>query len=369
MFIYSKRIVRFIEALKGIVKQVLYIEVGLQVSGNRFYDRRGWSSYPINIVAFNDRNSLGYFDPEFYELGFHLCLIHADHNRLFNVVRHELAHYIQFINEGHVDHFHGPTFRELCKGFGWGEEVYRATMKLDEEAIASPAHDSALLRRIQKLMALSSSTNQHEAELAMIKAQQLLMKHNIEAGSLDEANQEQYHLKRILKSKRQNAKMNAIARILATFFVSTVYIRVKDYTYLEILGRPHNVEIAEYVAHFLDRELDALWQQAKRQYGNLKGQTAKNSFFRGIARGYNQKIEALKRQYTDQQTASLMLLENQLERAQEMAYERLKNSTSHARHCHTSSAIGEEVGRNLTINPSLDKAATESGSLIGHGAP
>ena len=37
---------------------------------------------------------LGYFDSNFYELGFHECLMHSGREQLHNVIRHELAHYI-----------------------------------------------------------------------------------------------------------------------------------------------------------------------------------------------------------------------------------------------------------------------------------
>jgi predicted SprT family Zn-dependent metalloprotease len=43
---------------------------------------------------------LGYFDPNFYELGFHECLMHSNRELLQNIIKHELAHYITFINYG-----------------------------------------------------------------------------------------------------------------------------------------------------------------------------------------------------------------------------------------------------------------------------
>ena len=78
--------------------------------------------------------------------------------------------------------------------------------------------------------------------------------------------------------------MDAIAAILATFFVSIVYNRGKEFIYLEILGSPVNAEIAEYVANVLQGELDRLWKDTP-----LQGAVARNSFFRGLAKGYCQR--------------------------------------------------------------------------------
>ena len=124
----------------------------------------------------------------------------------------------------------------------------------------------------------------------MIKSQQLLLKHNIESKYIGSEDDEKIFLKRIMKQKRENAKMRAIAKILETFFVSTVYSRAGDFTYLEILGNAVNIEIAEYVANVLHCELDKLWNQAQ-QLANLKGTIAKNSFFLGLAKGYCNKIQ------------------------------------------------------------------------------
>ena len=129
------------------------------------------------MVILNNRSALGYFDSEFYELGFHEGLMRSSKEQLRNVIRHELAHYINFITCGDLSH--SAEFRALCQGLGWGEEVFRATGTFDQGQ--SEGKKSNVLRKVQKLMALSTSSNKNEAEQAMIKSQQLLLKHNIES--------------------------------------------------------------------------------------------------------------------------------------------------------------------------------------------
>lgn len=259
MLIYSKKIFQFISEIKSAVKTILSKEIGLKVFGDRFYDRRESASYPISIVVYNNKSMLGYFDPAFYELGFHERMMHANKELLHHLIRHELAHLVTFINYGESVQPHGIEFRAFCERMRWGEEVYKATLCVEDGQNISRMEDSAVLRKVQKLMALSASSNKNEAELAMIKSQQLLLKHNIESKYIGGEDEELIFVKRILKQKRENAKMRSIGRILETFLVSVIYNRGGGYIFLEILGNAVNIEIAEYVASVLHHEMEKLW--------------------------------------------------------------------------------------------------------------
>lgn len=355
MLVYSKKIVQFIHEIKSTIKVILAKEIRLKVAGDRFYDRKQRASYPIIAVVFNNKSMLGYFNPHFYELGFHERLMHTSKEQLHNIIRHELAHYIAFIQHGEGIQPHGPEFKAFCNQMGWNEEVYRASTCLESENPLPSTEQSTIFRKVQKLMALATSSNSNEAEQAMIKSQQLLLKHNVESKYFEGEEEEKLFLKRILKQKKENAKMRAIGIILETFFVSTVYRRAEDGIYLEILGSSVNVEIAEYVADFLQNELETLWEQAKAR-ANLKGTIAKNSFFLGLAKGYCNKIHALKREYHDAMTSALMVIEKKLTDAKALVYQRLSSSRSSAHSCKASSALGEQMGKQLSINPGIHKS-------------
>lgn len=365
MHIYSKRIIKFIEEIKSFTKQCLTEEIGLRVSKNRFYDLKQQRSFPIAIVVFNHKSKLGYFDSNFLELGFHECLMHTSREQLHNIIRHELAHYIMFMNYGPYISPHNPLFRTFCKERGWGEEVYSATTRLETGVNPIEIEENSILRKVQKLMALSTSCNVNESEQAMIKAQQLLLKHNIDSryaeNSVDE--DEKFFLKRIMQQKKENAKMRAIASILETFFVNTIFNRVEEYIYLEVTGTAVNIEIAEYVAAVLDKELERLWEQVKNQYFHLKGMVAKNSFIQGIAIGYCNKIEIIQKGYQSDFTNSLMVIEKKLLDIKTMVYPRLSKSKSRGDYCPESAFLGQEAGYKLNINPALNKAKNSDAFL------
>lgn len=364
MLIYSKKIIRFINNIKDILKDVLSKEIGLKVFGDRFYDRRQEYSYPIKIVIFNNKKMLGYFDPHFYEIGFHECLMQANRELLQDIIRHELAHYITFIKYGETVNAHGVEFKAFCMGKGWNENVFKATTCLDDNVNFHQAEENNLLRKVQKLMALTTSSNEHEAEQAMIKSQQLLLKHNIDFRNIENDNDEKILLKRILKQKKNDAKMRSIAHILGTFFVNTIYNRQKNYIYLEVIGNATNVEIAEYVANTLVHQLEMLWNLTKKQQPDLKGTIAKNSFFLGVAQGYCNKINFLKRQYDKNTFNALIVIEKKLQDAEAMVYPRLTKGRSNARYCSKSSSLGEQVGKKLNINPAVSNYPTDSKNYL-----
>ena len=362
MYIYSKRTIKFIEEIKCSAKEILCREMNVKVHGNRFLNRRQTASYPLSVVIYNTHSRLGYFNSDFLEMGFHECLIHSSKEQLRNIIRHELAHYMVFIDSGGFGQPHGPEFRAFCLQHGWGEEVYRATTALEGQS-SCDIEKSGIFRKIQKLMALTESSNKNEAEQAMIKSQQLLLKHNLESIEVVDADGEKVFLKRILKQPKENAKMRSIAKILETFFVNTIFSRCTNATHLEISGSAINIEIAEHVAEVLQRELDNLWEQAKKQHMGLKGMTAKNSFFLGVAKGYCTKVQALKREYQSEVMNGLMVIEKQLVKAKEIIYPRLSSSKSQASFCPMSSSLGEQMGRSLTLNPAV-AASKQSGLFL-----
>lgn len=367
MLVYSQKILRFVGFVKSTIRDILSRELKLTFLKDRFCVFENRKLYPINVVIYNNQNMLGYFNSDFYELGFHERLMQADKEQLRNIIRHELAHYMTFIKYGHDVLPHGSAFNDYCRSVGWGKEVSAATVHLTESEQTFNAEISSTFRKIQKLMALSTSSNPNEAELAMIKSQQLLLKHNVELESIHLNNEdgEKIYLKRILKQKRVDAKMQAISRVLNTFFVSTVYSSSENSTWLEIAGSFANIEIAEYVANVLQHELDRLWDLTKKDHPHLKGLVAKNSFFAGIAKGYCDKIESLKQSYDQTVANALVVIEKKLEDAKDLIYSRLRNSKSSRKYCPDSAALGEQAGKQLNFNPAIQKSSQNAGHLIG----
>lgn len=336
---YSKNISLLVSRARLIVKIILEKEVKLSVQQKRFYFK-GYS-YPIQLVAFEDPIRLGYFDPNYYEIGINKELAHYPQDSLLLVLRHEVAHYLSYLQYGALIQDHGIEFRSICKQYGWDDSSF-ATFSLNQTLIAKKRSAAT---KITKLLNLSQSKNAHEASSALNKAQDLLIKWGIE----EQNEEDTYVAKRILKSKRVSQKMRSIAHILRKFCVSPIINKGKDYTYLELFGKEPHVEVAEYIGVVLDKVIEDLWSMEKSP-GKLIGSHAKTSFIQGLEEGFLSKMNA---QNSNQK--ALPVLENQLQEAQRLAYSSLSQSMTKTKRNESAFTSGQKQGSSLLIHPSIKK--------------
>ena len=253
------------------------------------------------------------------------------------------------IKYGQLEPDHGTQFREICQSYGWNRDVYLSQMNLEKENILNESTDK-ILSKVKKLFALSSSSNAHESEAATLKVNELLLKYNLE--NVDNLDDPEMILQRVLQGKRASAKLQAISSIVRSFFVFTVINHGKNSVYLELFGNKTNVKIAEYVAHFLDHEMDKLWKDNKKSHPKLKGLASKNSFFRGLARGYETKCM----QRTSDSKA-LLRIESSLAAGVQMAFPKLTHSYSSFKHCDAGSKLGMQTGQQLQIRPGINSTS------------
>jgi hypothetical protein len=330
-FFYSHALVQFTKKSQKKAFSILQT-AGLKVEGNRF--RFSNFSYPLSIVAFEHPSKLGFFHPHFFEIGLNKELIHHKDDLVERILKHELAHYLTYLHYGTEISDHGKEFSYICKKYGWEEEK-NATIELP------PLPPSSAREKIAKLLNLANSKNLHEADLALTKAKELLIKYGL---SLEES-QDTYQMRRIIEEKRSSEKLRSIAEILRVFGVYPVINHGSNKVYLEIFGQEPSVEIAEYVGIVLYDLLEDLWKQE----AVLSGKVAKNSFFRGIAHAF---VEKHKKKSADAQ--ALISIEKALHEALPLAYPRLTKSRSYTSHDPNAYIQGRAKGDSLQIQPGLN---------------
>ncbi|MCP5506537.1 MAG: DUF2786 domain-containing protein [Chlamydiales bacterium] len=314
-------------------QQILTEEMGLKVGRSRLYYQRG--SYPLNFVVFDHPTRLGYFTSTHYEIGINKLFLVEKDEEIKNLLRHELAHYMTFLDYGEGVPSHGKEFRSVCERYGWSSRVSRAKVPI-EKAVKN----RRIAEKVRKLLSLAESHHKEEAQAATLKAQELLLKHNLSSHDVEE----ETVVKRIFKGKRCSAKLQAIAEILRTFFVYPVFNHGKNALYLEIIGERLNVEIADYVFHFLDHHLEALWMSRP---STLKGLAAKNAFFRGISKGFLSK---------EPPSSGLMRIERALMERVGTIYPHLSYRKSSYRYSSHAEKEGVRVGQTLKIREGIKKA-------------
>lgn len=364
MFLYSETVHSFLARVRSYAKEILEREMHLKISRSRLFYRGIY--YPINFVVYEGPH-LGYWDSRSYQIGINKrVMLSAKTEVIKDIIRHELAHMFLTYSQGPSFTPHSPEFRELCKSFGWGESVYAARSHIDEEnfKIEGDIASEKLIEKIKKLLSLASSSNPYEAELATIKANELLLKHNLEKLALLEKTEEEVWVKRVLTLTRNSARLHAIYEILQTFFVAPVFNYGKGVLYLEVTGSRTNVELADYVANFLDQELERLFDVYQKEHPDMKGKRAKNSFMKGIAEGYVEKIKKTQKEVSLARSQDLIVLEQDLKRQVRLAYSRLGSTSVSRSDDSYSKNLGRKAGHNLSIHGAISKGVSKIKGLL-----
>jgi len=218
-----------------------------------------------------------------------------------NVLKHEMAHQLCSEVWGSRQTAHGPDFHRACDILGVPPEFRYATASLPREAALYPggAPRHGVAAKVEKLLALAGSDNEHEAALAMSKANELLARHNLAPSAARRHRYADIHRKR----KRIEAWQRSICRILRDFFyVKTVVADQYDpladdvFKVIEIFGLAENVEVAEYCYYFLEERLETLWRANRHRFrGGLR---EKNSFTLGVLSGVYEKLRDEERRRT-----------------------------------------------------------------------
>jgi hypothetical protein len=203
-----------------------------------------------------------------------------------DALKHEMAHMIVSEIWGDIEdtRVHGELFAKACNIL----EVSASRVLSNDNLIAK----EKVVSKIQRLFALGESNFQAEAKVAVQKAYELMAKHNIDSIH----NTDRKFVFRPVGEMYGNIPY--YVRILGSlvadnYFVRAIFKQVynvvtKQYqTYLEIYGEPHNVDVAEYVYHFLLHEGEREWKAFYARTAKAERKRfSKNAFLEGFYSGF-----------------------------------------------------------------------------------
>lgn len=310
---------------------------------------------------------------------------------VIHVFKHEMAH--QLCSEIFLDPTpgHGRSFQKACAMLGVPAPFQKAGGDLPAQS-AMPATDQPQVRegrrfieKVEKLLALAGSCNEHEAALAMKKANELILKYNIRQGDAEEhAN---YTFTILNNKKRQiQGYQRQICMILSDFFfvrviLSDLYDAQTDQTHktIELLGKTENVTVAEYCYHFLENQLKLLWQQNRHKFKG-SARTERNSYYLGLLKGFHAK---LKQQHTtpvsrsapprheqeQEKTAGALTMaaDSGLSHYISMRFPRLRHiAQSGPRIYESTYQEGIQTGGTIVLHKGVAKSDGSSGKLLAH---
>ena len=216
---------------------------------------------PIRLVCF-EGNRWAYFDSLHYQIALNKRLMYMiNWEVVLNILRpRNWPTSSPFLRWGDGVSAHGKEFRDVCRSYKWTEAVWAATFNLESTNEQTPKEggEEKVIAKVKKLLALGQSDNAHEAEIATLKANQLLIQHNLSTLE-EETGFDEFYVREIFQIKRASSKYQAIQEILQFFYVCPIFNYQKGRVSLEVTGSKANVLIAEYVAKYLDEELERLY--------------------------------------------------------------------------------------------------------------
>lgn len=230
-------------------------------------------------------------------------------------------------------------------------------------------NNKAIVEKIQKLLALANSANEHEAKLAASRAQELLVKYNlteaIVEGHSDTYVREDFETGR----QREDKTHNLVLMLLRDFFfVEVVKDRKrnpngKSFVRYVLLGKTHNVEIAKYVKTFLEASFSNLWAQYRKEHNAPP--SSRMSFMVGLYRGVAEQLKA-SRTKVQTETGLVVVKDADLVKFMENQFANLRSGRAKldTRDQHAMAA-GHEQGKNLRIAKGLESKATNTNLRIG----
>ena len=242
------------------------------------------------------------------------------------VLKHEMAHQLcsECVEAG--EKAHGESFQLACERLGVLPEFRRPGVvvpdMVDLAVAGSELSESGrkCLAKIEKLLALGRSANEHEAARAMEKANELLEKYHLQG--LEKRGEHRYTSVVIdRKKKKIAAYQKHICSILQEFFFVRIVLselydpRLSDsFKTIEMFGTRENLAIAEYCYFFLENRLALLWSTNRERF-HRNIQTEKNSYFLGLLCGFQGKLRDQKKSRLEKaekpEVGALILAEEQ----------------------------------------------------------
>jgi hypothetical protein len=352
MRIHSDTISTYLKKAKKICLEILKEDFKCVVGSKRFsFEGYRW---PIILVCIEDPKIIGFFDPNNLTIGLNKNIMYQVGDKtLRDILRHEIAHYLVYAQTKNAYQGHDQGYRDFCRSYNMGPEVYSAKLDIKLEEVKEQSKDAqSIISKVKKLLKLAQSSNQFESEMATTKANEILLKHNIKNLTESEIS-ENWYVKDLPSHNKSSAKLESIVGILKQFLVYPILSHNKAGVHIEMTGKKVNLELAEYVYHFLDIEMEYLYKLHRIAFPKLKGITAKNSFMLGLSQGYIEKIQASKSDLQITHSKELMILESKLQDAFSEVNPNIRRTASHRNFCADSNSQGKKAGASMNINPGL----------------
>ncbi len=242
-----------------------------------------------NFALSEDMTStLGLWDPKTRTITLAARLLDGRYWRvLVETLRHEMAHQIvsEVFHRGDT-RVHGEEFARACALLSISPKA-----RASEADLAPDPECPPIVSKIRKLLALSGSSNQFEAETALRKAQELAMKYHVDMDRV-EARTYAYRLLDGPRKRWPRYTWQILDLCRNLHDVRTITLRsAREGTVIEIFGTSPNLDLAEYTFHYLRNTGELVWEEHLRAEGGRASSSRRTSFLEGLYEGFREKLD------------------------------------------------------------------------------
>lgn len=257
------------------------------------------------------------------------------------VFLHELAHWVVYRKYGNYAMTHGTAFRKVCETIGVTDGFEKAVVSIKDWQERKQKAE----KKVRKLLALSESPFEAEADSAMAKAQTLMSQYSLDY--LSNKGDDRLFGIDLDTLGRIDSWRNSLARLVADLSgCYRIIVGTGRGRHISYFGSKEQVESALYFQLYFE---DALEEEYRKNKGSLYGIGGKNTFLNGLCRSLYRKA------FTTGLNTSIVLSQTKSEeRYWELAEGRKVNIRSHAR-AGAGYRLGAEVGEGMSI-PSKQSA-------------
>jgi predicted SprT family Zn-dependent metalloprotease len=297
------------------------------------------------------------------------------------VFRHEIAHQLadEFYGIG-MEAPHGPIFRLICERIA-ANPAASGTYPLLDQRLQSDDEDSEenrILQKVRKLTALAEGTSRHEAEAALLKARELMQRHDVDPGRVA-ANSEMIAVSVGPVLRRRLSHHHMLALVLQDFYAVNVIwvpspmplaagvgkgVRAGEPewgTTLELCGRIRDVRLAGYAHDYITRYIEQSWQALPTAM--RRGQNGRRDFAMGVLGGFREALEGQNRR--PECRALVRQQDPELNAFYERRHPHVRTrSGGRLQLNHELVRAGKDAGRQLRIRPGVDGSGKDAGRLL-----
>lgn len=171
--------------------------------------------------------------------------------------------------------------------------------------------ENDIITKLQKLLRLSESANEHESALALARAQELAIRHGVELASVKAWSDERDNVDTspIGRQARTHHKRSMAHRYIGWivrghFGVDLVYSGRTVW----FIGSKSDIDFARYVWDFLELEFRRLFNQyCEHERLPSNDRRARASYYYGLYSGLNEKLRSEKARQTESAVASVAM--------------------------------------------------------------